>query len=119
MTELLYIRLTEWATHFAGGQGHLGYGKNILQRMQEGVSGSVGDPPRHVELMDRYLRQLQQRYSSQHKRVMISEVTQDGSQRDRARRLGMPHQTYRNYLGSASGFLDGCLAAEDSDAGME
>ena len=119
MTELLYIRLTEWATHFAGGLGHLGYGKNILQRMQEGVSGSVGDPPRHVELMDRYLRQLQQRYSSQHKRVAISEVLHGGSQRDRARNLGMPHQTYRNYLSSASGFLDGCLAAEDASAGME
>ena len=119
MTELLYIRLTEWANHFAGGLGHLGYGKNILQRMQEGVAGSIGDPPHSAELMDKYLRHLQQRYSSQHKRVAIAEVMHGGSQRDRARHLGMPHQTYRNYLSAASGFLDGCLAAEDEGAVLE
>jgi DNA-directed RNA polymerase specialized sigma24 family protein len=119
MTEYLFVRISEWAKHYSGGLGHLGYGKNILQRMQEGVSGSVGDPPRAVELMDRYIRQLQERYSSQHKRVVIAEVLHGGSQRDRARHLGMPHQTYRNYLNAASGFLDGCLAAEDSHAELE
>jgi DNA-directed RNA polymerase specialized sigma24 family protein len=119
MTEYLFVRISEWAKHYSGGLGHLGYGKNILQRMQEGVAGSVGDPPRSVELMDRYIRQLQERYSSQHKRVVIAEVLHGGSQRDRARHLGMPHQTYRNYLNAASGFLDGCLAAEDSHAELE
>lgn len=119
MTEYLFIRLGEWTRYYLGGMGHLGYGKNILQRMQEGVGGSVGDPPHSVELMDGYLRQLQSRYSGQHKRVIVAEVSQDGSQRDRARRLGMPHQTYRNYLNAASGFLDGCLAAEDKDAGLD
>lgn len=119
MTEYLFVRLGEWAKHYSGGLGHLGYGKNVLQRMQEGVSGSIGDPPRAVELMDRYIRQLQERYSSQHKRVVIAEVIHGGSQRDRARHLGMPHQTYRNYLNAASGFLDGCLAAEDSHAELE
>ena len=119
MTEYLFVRLGEWARHYAGGLGHLGYGKNILQRMQDGVSGHVGDPPESVEMMDRYLRQLQERYSSQHKRVVVSEATHGGSQRDRARHLGMPHQTYRNYLNAASGFLDGCLAAEDSHAGLD
>lgn len=119
MTELLYVRLGEWVKHYAGGYGHLGYGKNVLQRVQDGVAGNVGDPPRSVELMDGYIRQLQSRYSSQHKRVIIAEAIHDGSQRDRSRRLGMPHQTYRNYLNAASGFLDGCLAAEDAHAGME
>ena len=119
MTSYLFIRLGEWARFYMGGTSHLGYGKNVLTRMQEGVAGSVGDPPREVELMDGYLRQLTDRYSSEHKRVVIAEVVQDTSQRDRARRLGMPHQTYRNYLNAASGFLDGCLTAEDAHAGLE
>lgn len=114
VTNYLFVRLGEWARYYMGGTGHLGYGKNVLQRMQEGVAGTVGDPPQDVELMDGYLRQLSERYSGQHRRVVISEVVHDGSQRDRARRLGMPHQTYRNYLNAASGFLDGCLTAEDS-----
>ena len=73
MTELLYIRLTGGRHTSPAAWVISDTGKNILQRMQEGVSGSVGDAPPHAELMDKYLRQLQQRYSSQHKRVAISE----------------------------------------------
>lgn len=112
MSEYVYVRVKEWARYMLGGLGHLGYGKNILQRMQEGVSGNVGEAPESVELMDSYFRKLQERYSTDHKIIVVIEATQDGSQRDRARRAGMSHQTYRNYLNASVGFLDGCLASE-------
>ena len=89
VTNYLFIRLGEWARFYMGGTSHLGYGKNVLARMQEGVAGSVGDPPQTVELMDGYLRQLTDRYSSAHKRVVIAEVVQDTS------RLG-PRQASRD-----------------------
>ena len=77
MTNYLFIRIGDWARFYMGGTGHLGYGKNVLQRMQEGVAGNVGDAPQEVELMDSYLRQLLGRYSSEHKRVVIAEVVQE------------------------------------------
>lgn len=116
MDAYLHSRLQEWGSHFAGGTGHLGYGSNPIATMSQGVSGSTGEASLSAMRMDKYIRQLMNRRSNVHRDVVLMEAgvyaAGADSQRQRARMMRMSHQTYRNYLGQAEGFLEGCLSAE-------
>lgn len=116
MNAYLHSRLREWGNYFAGGTGHLGYGSNPIASMSQGSGGGSSEASLSAMLMDKYIRHLMNRRSNVHRDVVLMEagVYASGadSQRHRARMLRMSHQTYRNYLGQAEGFLEGCLSAE-------
>ena len=116
MDASLHSRLIEWGLYFSGGYGRLGYGRNPIVSMIEPHQGSSGDPPRSAIQMDAYIRQLMNYRGRQYRDVILMEVGVDGagieSQRARAKKLKMSHQSYRNYLLAAAGFLEGCISVE-------